>query len=84
MKDKCGCWIEVKNNGKYINYCPLHTAAPDLLEVCEKIVSYHKFYASNNFGEPFPGNEFYQSEAMKIVREAEVAIGKSKTERATP
>ncbi len=73
MKE-CGCEIEVKNNGKYINYCPLHTAAPKLLEVCKAIEFYHKFYAANNFGEPFPGNEFYQSEGMKVVQKAVDAI----------
>ena len=33
--EKCGCQIEVKNNGKYIIFCKMHHAAPKLLEACK-------------------------------------------------
>ncbi len=36
----CGCWIRYDNAGAYlIEWCPLHKAAPDLLEACKMALS---------------------------------------------
>lgn len=31
MANKCGCYGVRANNESWVNYCPLHEAAPDLL-----------------------------------------------------
>ncbi len=45
--DDCGCKLMRDETGLRMVDCPLHKAAPDLLEACERVVAYLKIHDSN-------------------------------------
>jgi len=66
----CGCQSEVGPNGEFYEHCPLHAAAPEMLEALEAVItSWHAKDANRLKREP---------EWLKQVR---TAVAKAKGQK---
>lgn len=84
---KCGCVVDIRDDGRLIPltivYCPLHAAAPELLEALEQLVRNNEEWNSavtSVIGRnPKMGSDLYLNQARKVILKAKGARDENAT-----